>query len=172
VPIDDEAPHCSGGIVPFGVLQPDASFAHAGSGGASAHTESDQSYASSNPAPDPVEDPEDNLAEEASAAGYSAVEEPEDIQLSDEMPPEPAEPVVPDVEMQDAEFPKYPKRIRNPPVEWWRSTAARMNALAGLSDNPASYKEAMGRPDRDLWQQAIDEEFASLHQKQVYSEER
>ena len=48
--------------------------------------------------------------------------------------------------------------------------AARIHALEGLTDNPASYKEAMGRPDKDLWQQAIDEEMAALYEKDVYSE--
>ena len=34
----------------------------------------------------------------------------------------------------------------------------------------SSYKEAMVRPDKDLCQQAIDEEMAALHSKGVYSE--
>jgi hypothetical protein len=65
---------------------------------------------------------------------------------------------------------RYPKRYRELSVAWYRNQQARLHATEGLSDNPATYKEAMNRPDKDLWQAAIDEEMAALHPKKVYSE--
>ena len=96
--------------------------------------------------------------------------------------PEPEVPVVPDLSQLDldgdtepmdgvdTQSRRYPKRERHPPTEWYRVNAARLHALDGLTDTPSSYKEAMVRPDKDLCQQAIDEEMAALHSKGVYSE--
>ena len=112
--------------------------------------------------------------EEASVAGSNAMGEETDAA---EPVPEPEVPIVPEMaHLQVHDNPaeeaprRYPKRARHPPQEWYRVNAARIHALEGLTDNPASYKEAMGRPDKDLWQQAIDEEMAALYEKDVYSE--
>jgi hypothetical protein len=122
--------------------------------------------------------------EEVSVAGYNATGEEQggnsglDDQSMEDPPavPEPTEPVIPEIQAEDvqmAEDPpphRYPKRDRQPPSEWNRVNKARLHALEGLTDNPATCKEAMQRPDRDLWEQAIDDEMRALHEKRVYTE--
>jgi hypothetical protein len=112
--------------------------------------------------------------EGASVAGYSAMEEDSVAEHhpaeAPEAIPEPEEPVVPVVPDEVAPPHRYPKRDRHPPSEWYRVNKARLHALKGLTDNPATYKEAMQRPDKDLWQQVIDEELRALHEKRVYTE--
>jgi hypothetical protein len=39
-----------------------------------------------------------------------------------------------------------------------------------LTDHPATYKEAMSRPDKELWEAAINAELAALQAKHVYTE--
>lgn len=65
---------------------------------------------------------------------------------------------------------RYPKRNRQPPTSWYRVTTARLNALDGLTDCPLTYKEAVARPDADLWREAIHVELAALWEKGVYEE--
>ncbi len=43
-----------------------------------------------------------------------------------------------------------------------------MNAVDGLSNEPASYKEAMSRPDSEQWRPAVDVELQALQEKGVY----
>jgi transposase InsO family protein len=67
---------------------------------------------------------------------------------------------------------RYPQRDRQPSAAWYHSQASQ-HATSGvqlLPDNPATYKEAMARPDKDSWVKAINEELAALHTKSVYSE--
>jgi hypothetical protein len=42
--------------------------------------------------------------------------------------------------------------------------------IGSLTDHPATFKEAMSRPDKELWEAAINTELAALHAKQVYTE--
>jgi hypothetical protein len=65
---------------------------------------------------------------------------------------------------------RYPKRDRQPSVAWFRSQQARLHITEGLTDHPATFKEAMGRPDKDLWLVAIEEELAALQARKVYTE--
>jgi hypothetical protein len=112
--------------------------------------------------------------EEASVAGYSAtgVDSAAEHHPAEarEPIPEPKERAVPDVPAEVAPPHRYPKRDRHPPSEWYRVSKAWLHALKGLTDNPATYMEAMQRPGKDLRQQAIDEELRALHEKRVYTE--
>lgn len=68
-----------------------------------------------------------------------------------------------------AEEPRRSKRERNPSIHWYRMQQARLHTVQDLPDNPQTYKEAMARPDKELWEQAIAEELSSLQAKNVYS---
>jgi transposase InsO family protein len=119
--------------------------------------------------------------EEASVAGSNAMGET----TSNAAPvPEPDVPVVPDLSELQIELPaeddpmvaaeeeqprRYPKRDRHPPTEWYRVNVPRLHVLQGLTDSPATYKEAISRPDGDQWEQAIADELASLQSKGVYT---
>ena len=126
-----------------------------------------------------------DVGEEASIAGSNAMGEHQAAPV-----PEPVAPVVPDLSALHIEQPeadiagqeeapmdaqdvqrRYPKRDRHPPTSWYRVGAPRINALDGLTDTPATYREAMGRPDKAQFQQAVSEELASLQAKGVYTEE-
>jgi Reverse transcriptase (RNA-dependent DNA polymerase)/Integrase core domain/GAG-pre-integrase domain len=68
---------------------------------------------------------------------------------------------------------RYPQRERHPSAAWYEAKAAELHttvAVQGLTDNPATYREAMARPDKEFWVSAINEELAALHAKSVYSE--
>lgn len=162
-------PHLvGGGVVP--PTQHDPQYEPTESGGASTSAMD----AADSPAAAGDDGGEDQ-AEEASVAGYSVTVDSEEEQAPPAPAPEPLEPLEPVVpEMADMNLNpdpphRYPKRDRQPPQQWYRVNAARLHALEGLTDNPATYREAMQRPDKDMWQQAIDDEMASLLDKQVYT---
>ena len=76
-------------------------------------------------------------------------------------------------ELGDNEEPaerRYPARERRPPARWYEGPGAQLHAIDGLTDQPATYKEAMSRPDAELWKEAINSEMASLTEKGVYEE--
>ena len=73
-----------------------------------------------------------------------------------------------DGEDDDEHEPRYPKRNRNPPTQWYKVQQARINATNGLPDNPQSFKEVYSRPDAELWKQAINTEMTALLEKGVY----
>jgi hypothetical protein len=118
--------------------------------------------------------------EEASVAGSNAME---DTVTNPAPVPEPEAPVVPDVSEINLEPPaadepmaaaeqqqrRHPKRDRHPPTEWYRVNVPRLHTLQGLTDSPATYKEAVSRPDAAQWNQAIADELASLDSKGVYT---
>ena len=112
--------------------------------------------------------------EKASVAGYNAMG---DTDTPAAPVPEPQVPIVPEMshlDLQDDATPQhrmYPERHRQPPTEWYRNTAARLHSLEGLTDHPATYQEAMLRPDWEQFDQAIAAELASLGEKGVYTEE-
>jgi hypothetical protein len=76
--------------------------------------------------------------------------------------------------LDDAPVPRrYPHRERQPSAAWYEAKAAELHttvAVQRLTDNPATYREAMARPDKEHWLSAINEELAALHTKSVYSE--
>ena len=140
---------------------------------------SDDSDYAPNPAPPqhnnaaaaPPAPPEVPPCAELSAQSDSATHESEGSGVEANPPPGPFVPVVPDVEVAAAEQQRrYPKRSRRPPTEWYRETAARLCQLAVLDDNPATYRQAMARQDKDFWLEAVDVEVAALKALQVFSE--
>jgi hypothetical protein len=65
---------------------------------------------------------------------------------------------------------RYPKRVREPSVQWFRNQQACLSATgAALSDNP-TYKEAMNTPDKELWEAATNEELAALQAKHAFTD--
>jgi hypothetical protein len=102
-------------------------------------------------------DPAEVAQGPAEAMEENALPEAEDPPLVEEQPPPH----------------RYPQRNRQPSTAWYRAQAAQLhttNAVQGLTDNPSTFKEVMSRPDKDLWESAINEELAALHAKEVYSE--
>jgi transposase InsO family protein len=62
---------------------------------------------------------------------------------------------------QQAQQPaRYPARTRQAPGDWWRTTA--MAATVPVQE-PATLKEALESDNAEQWQQAMNEEIASLH---------
>jgi transposase InsO family protein len=117
---------------------------------------------------------QDAEIEEASNAGYNASETSEDTEETGTEDPQhveedPVEHPMTGDSQESAEGQRYPKRNRRPPQEWWEpSIQPQLNAVAALSDEPRTYREAMSRQDADLWQQAVNAEFKSLHEMGVY----
>lgn len=64
---------------------------------------------------------------------------------------------VPVAYLEEAPARRYPERQRNPPREYWKANLAQT-----LTAEPQSREEALSRPDAELWQQAMNEEYASL----------
>jgi hypothetical protein len=64
---------------------------------------------------------------------------------------------------------RYPKRYRTKPSRFGFDVYVD-TTMSLLDDNPTSYKEAMKRPDSRQWEQAINEEFASLKAMGVFEE--
>ena len=58
-------------------------------------------------------------------------------------------------------LPRYPARERSQPKEWWRAGLA-LSAAAAIPE-PTTLEEALSSPQAAEWQQAMDEEMASLH---------
>jgi hypothetical protein len=56
---------------------------------------------------------------------------------------------------------RYPTRQRRAPGEWWGTTVQTSVNVAVL-DEPSSYEEALASEHAQQWQQAMDEEMASL----------
>ena len=86
--------------------------------------------------------------------------------LQPEQPEQPVEPMDTDEQTTSAR----PVRKRNPPSEWWRADKASMRQqqesamLAAMSDipDPATVQEALASQHATEWQQAMNEEMASL----------
>ena len=89
----------------------------------------------------------------------------------DDADDEPAEGGGGDDVMAPADEPRYPQRIRNAPNLPYQ---AQLFLAEGVNDGidlripPRNWKQAMRRPDVELWQQARDEELAALAAKGVY----
>lgn len=173
---DMEAPKGSGGVIaPLDLeFNPDGSHSESSDTGAadsSDHADNADEVAGTGGATGGTEDVD--AGEEASVAGSNATGV-----ISDNAAPapEPDVPVVPDLQALQIDEPmeevarRYPKRDRHPPTEWYRVNVPRMHALDGLTDSPATYKQAMQRPDKDQWEQAINDELAALCAKGVYTE--
>ena len=58
---------------------------------------------------------------------------------------------------------RYPSRERRAPTDWWRAGVA-MSAAA----EPTTLEEALESPNAAEWQQAMDEEMASLHEHHTW----
>ena len=56
---------------------------------------------------------------------------------------------------------RYPTRQRNPPRDWWAGQQALQATAAGGGD-PTTMAEALASDDAEHWQQAMDDEIASL----------
>ena len=56
---------------------------------------------------------------------------------------------------------RYPTRERRPPGDWWAGQQA-LQATAAGSGDPANMAEALASDDAQHWQQAMDDEIASL----------
>ena len=65
---------------------------------------------------------------------------------------------------------RYPKRTRQAPQEWWKTSASGEAFVASSVDMklPRTYKEAMKQPDAELWLSSMNEEYASLLQHQTF----
>jgi transposase InsO family protein len=70
-------------------------------------------------------------------------------------------------ETEDEEQParRYPVRQRYKP---WAPYTAYLNSTSPLTDNPATYRQAMERPDAEMWAQATTDEMKSLREMGVY----
>ena len=75
-------------------------------------------------------------------------------------------------ELEHTEIPsrRYPERVRKIPGSWWIGSAhsAESLALAVISDDPLTRKEALSGPDRKLWEAAMDDEFLSLEENHTW----
>lgn len=116
-----------------------------------------------------------NTGEKASVTGSNEMGNDVEKDMAEPVPG-PEVPVVPEVPLAEGlvaaedTHRRYPKRDRHPPTEWYRVNVPRLHSMDGLTDTPSTYTEAMQRPDKDQWQQAITEELSSLHAKGVYTE--
>jgi hypothetical protein len=65
----------------------------------------------------------------------------------------------------------YPRRVRKPVGEWWKSTTAQKKprALLATLSEPSSYHEAIQSDNADDWRQTMDEEMASLHANNTWT---
>lgn len=65
---------------------------------------------------------------------------------------------------------RYPKRSRQAPQEWWKTTQSGEALVAGSADTklPRTYKEAMKRVDAELWLSSMHDEYASLLQHNTF----
>jgi hypothetical protein len=82
-----------------------------------------------------------------------------------EVPPDGSTEPETDVEAEPAEHEpaaRYPIRQRRAPTAWWKALDGGV-AMAAAVEEPASVEEALTSADADRWQQAMDEEMASLH---------
>jgi hypothetical protein len=70
-----------------------------------------------------------------------------------------------DIEDEEQPARRYPVRQRYKP---WAPYDAYLNSTSPLTDNPATYRQAMARPDAEMWAQATTDEMKSLREMGVY----
>ena len=63
---------------------------------------------------------------------------------------------------------RYPQRERRPPGEWWVAKRREPEAFHAMPLDPISYDEAMNSEDSLQWQEAIEQEYSSLMQQNVW----
>jgi transposase InsO family protein len=72
-------------------------------------------------------------------------------------------------EMQEAsedEEPRYPKRARNPPTEWYRVQTPRVHMA--VVPEPTTMQEAMSSANASDWQEAVNSELRSLEENKTW----
>lgn len=64
---------------------------------------------------------------------------------------------------------RYPTRARQPSQRAAATAAAAVDSKAAAQSDPATYEEAMARPDADQWHQAMVEELAAIASSGTYT---